>query len=464
MNNFQLDLGSDKDRWERLLDEIEAGNVIPVIGPDLLVNPHYIKNADESLFAENIHQQLISYIASQTGVTSTPRTFSQLVFDENYKRHVRDKDKIYNLIYQIITNIDLIKEINGEPSDLLMDLLSTKKFPFVITTSFTPIVENAMKSIWGEVRVLTFNNDPQGSAWETGGDIRTPKDLSHPTVYYMFGNACSKRKDARFVVTDSDMMTFCSSWIRGNGVPRTLTEALKNKYLLILGNNYSDWLFRFIWSALRATTNDMKSDVIVNNNAEETFKQFLERLEIFFQESPEEVISRIKNEMLHRNNAPALSRSMYETDVFISYSHTDSNIAQKLYKRLRENGVNVWFDDYNIPRGEGWESKIQEGINHTRLFVPILSRNVEQEAIIPHEYRTEWHWASKVASKIGGRKFIIPFAEKGFDFYNNLTKLPMEFVEKNATWYTTDSNLDEITQVLLDAIADVKALESKMFN
>ncbi len=464
MDNFQLDLGSDKDRWERLLNEIEAGNVVPVIGPDLLVNPHYVKNTNETPFAENIHQQLISYIASQTGVTSFPRTFSQLVFDENYKRHVRDKDKIYNLIYQVLTNIDLIKEINGEPSDLLMDLLGTKKFPFVITTSFTPIVENAMKSIWGEVRVLTFNNDPQGSAWETGGDIRTPKDLNYPSVYYMFGNACSKRKDARFVVTDSDMMTFCGSWIRGTGVPRTLTEALKNKYLLILGNNYSDWLFRFIWSALRTNTIDMKSDVIVNNNAEETFKQFLERLEIFFQESPEEVITRIKNEMQQRNSESTQSRSLYETDVFISYSHSDRSIAQKLYDRLRENGISVWFDDYSIPRGEGWEAKIQDGINHSRLFVPILSRNVEQESIVPHEYRTEWNIAAKLSLKIGGKKFIMPFAENGFDFYNNLTKLPGEFVEKNATWYTANSDLDEITQVLLDAIEDVKALENKMFN
>ena len=208
----------------------------------------------------------------------------------------------------------------------------------------------------------------------------------------------------------------------------------------------------------------MKSDVIVNNNAEETFKQFLERLEIFFQESPEEVITRIKNEMQQRNSESTQSRSLYETDVFISYSHSDRSIAQKLYDRLRENGISVWFDDYSIPRGEGWEAKIQDGINHSRLFVPILSRNVEQESIVPHEYRTEWNIAAKLSLKIGGKKFIMPFAENGFDFYNNLTKLPGEFVEKNATWYTANSDLDEITQVLLDAIEDVKALENKMFN
>lgn len=35
-------------------------------------------------------------------------------------------------------------------------------FPFVITTSFTPIVEQAMRNVWeSELRFLKFNNNPQ---------------------------------------------------------------------------------------------------------------------------------------------------------------------------------------------------------------------------------------------------------------------------------------------------------------
>ena len=133
-NGFKLDFGSDKDRWEQFLDEIDEGDVIPVIGPDLLVNPKIIKLEDNSERKENLHQQLISYIASQTNVQSCPRTFSQLVYDESYKKMVRDERKIYNLIHQILSNIDQIDDIDSKPSQLLMDLLSTKKFPFVITT------------------------------------------------------------------------------------------------------------------------------------------------------------------------------------------------------------------------------------------------------------------------------------------------------------------------------------------
>ena len=267
-NGFVLNFGSDDNaRWQRLLDEIDNGNVIPVIGPDMLVAP---KMSDDGK-TENLHQQLISYIAAQTGVKTHPRTFSQLVFDDNYRHIVRNKDdQIYNLIFQILSNVNQIDEINSQPSQLLTDLLGTRKFPFVITTSFAPVVEKVMEDVWGKVSVLNFNNNPQDSTPERGGDIKTANDMKNPTVYYMFGRYCGNKD--RYVVTDSDMMTFCSSWISGAGVPRNLTETLKKKYLLILGNNYSDWLFRFVWFGLRATTSDMKSDVVVNETVDESFK------------------------------------------------------------------------------------------------------------------------------------------------------------------------------------------------
>lgn len=460
-NSFKLDLGSDKDRWEQLLNEIDEGNVIPVIGPDLLVNPKIIKVGESVERKENLHQQLISYIAAQTNVQSNPRTFSQLVFDENYKKMVRDDRKIYNLIHQILSNVSQIEDIDCKPSQLLMDLLGTKRFPFVITTSFTPVVENAMKEIWGNVNVLNFNNDPQGSSLEKGGDIKSPNDMKEPTVYYMFGKYCNNSKDSRFVVTDSDMMKFCSSWIKGDGVPKNLTESMKRKYLLILGNNYSDWLFRFVWYGLRSTTSEMKSDVVVNESAEDSFKQFLERLETFFQEDPSLVVRRIKEDMEARSMANTLQTS-YDTDVFISYSRSDSVIAKNLFEKLSDDGLKVWFDNNSIKKAADWEASIENGIIKTRLFLPILSKNVEQEAIIPHEYRSEWNIAASLSSKMGGRTFIVPFVETGFDFYNPLTKLPKEFAKRNASWYSDENDLDEITNVIHQEITNLKELEKRM--
>ena len=466
MNNestFEFDFGSDELRWQQLLNEIDNGNVIPVIGPDLLVCPKVTEETVDGktiVRTDNLHQQLINYIAQKTGVNKRPRTFSQLVFDESYKSKVRNNTKqIYLLIYQMLSNAGNIKEIDTKPSQMLTDLLGTKRFPFVITTSFTPVVEEAMRAVWGDVAVLNFNSDPQNSSQEKGGDIRTPADLQKPTVYYMFGKYCNVPE--RFVVTDSDMMKFCSKWIKGDGVPKNLTEALKKKYLLILGNNYSDWLFRFIWYGLRSTTSEMKSDVVVDDRVEESFKEFLERLETFFQEDPSTFISSIKEEMEARSAASRPSEERYDTDVFISYSRSDSILAERLKSSLEAQGLSVWFDKESI-KTENWEQAIERGIRRTRLFLPILTSNVEQEAIVPHEYRSEWTIAASLASKMGGRTFIIPFVEKGFDFYNALTDLPKAFSDINATWFSSRDELEEITQVVMRESAALKKLENQV--
>lgn len=459
-SGFTLQFDSIKEsKWQRLLDEIDNGNVIPVIGPDLLVEP---KLSHDNNKTENLHQQLISYIASQTNVKSAPRTFSQLLYDDNYRRAVRYKnEQIYYLIAQILNNVQFIEEIDTNPSKLLKDLLGTKKFPFVITTSFTPVVENAMREIWGEVKVLNFNNNPRDSVYERGGDIGSMNDLKQPTVYYMFGKYCNNEE--RFVVTDNDIMTFCCSWIKNHGVPKNLAESLKRKFFLILGNSYSDWLFRFVWYGLRSTTRDMKSDVVVNENAEETLKQFLERIEALFQENPREVVAKIKKDVEERMQTRTANK-VYTTDVFLSYSHSDSAFIQKLKDKLAENGITVWFDNDSIGDWESWKEAINVGINNTRLFVPLLTKNIENEIFVPHEYRIEWKIAAGLAQKMGGRKFIAPIVEKGFDFYNPLTKVPQEFAEKNAAWFSTEKDVDYLTNIIINELEVLKEMETKFNN
>ena len=92
---------------------------------------------------------------------------------------------------------------------------------------------------------MKFTNDPSHNS-----DISTRSDISKPTVYYMFGKVCSSEK--KYVVTDYDMLSFCRSWLSSAERPQNLAAELQSKYLLILGNNYSDWLSRFVCFSLKA--------------------------------------------------------------------------------------------------------------------------------------------------------------------------------------------------------------------
>lgn len=442
-------LSEDEERWEELLDEIMAGNVIPVIGPDFQI-------ADE----KNLHTQLIDLFAKKFGVDSSPQTFSQLIYDQDKKflSSVKKTDVIYKLINQV-----LIK-VKKRPSDLLLRLLGTKKFPFVITTSFTSVVENAMNQVWGEgaVNVLQFRNDPGRDLKIGEGDVQSEKQMNEPTVFYMFGKYSEEKN--RYVVTDVDMMEFCKSWLAGLKTPRVLTEAIKSRYLLVLGNNYSDWLFRFICYSLRSSAEGLRSSLMVNDNMDDDnpLIQFLNRLETFIQKDPEFVVKEIEHRILERearNMAGQQKSQAYKTDVFLSYSRNDETIVKKLYELLSKRGLRVWYDRNDIKEADNWRQAIIGGIRSSRIFVPVLTSNIENEIMEIHEYRTEWKEAASISNKIGGRTFIVPIAEKGFDFYNELTDVPPEFSERNATWFDVSTNFDYIADIIEKKVEEIKTLE-----
>lgn len=319
-----------------------------------------------------------------------------------------------------------------------------------------------MREAWGgeQVRVLQYRNDSKRDLTVGIGDISCEAEMLQPTVYYMFGK-CSAEPH-RFVVSDLDMMDFCKSWLAGgNKVPRMLTEVLKKKYLLVLGNNYSDWLFRFVWYSLRNTPDMMRNSMIVNSSLEPTLVNFLEQLQTFIKNDPATIIHEIVDRINKKRKdvAPAWRQ---RSDVFLSYSRSDADVAQRVKKALQANGLTVWFDKDSIPEGSDWKTAIENGIRNSRLFVPLLTHNVETEYLEPHEYRVEWLTAADIADKMGGRKFIWPLAVEGFDFHNEQTKVPQQLKDKNATWFKIPGDFTEFAEAVMSEIDNLKVKEREM--
>lgn len=59
-------------------------------------------------------------------------------------------------------------------------------------------------------------------------------------------------------------------------------------------------------------------------------------------------------------------------DVFISYSHKDSDYAHRLADELRSRQVDVWIDD-RIDYGDQWPRVIQDNLAACRVFIVIMS-------------------------------------------------------------------------------------------
>ena len=85
--------------------------------------------------------------------------------------------------------------------------------------------------------------------------------------------------------------------------------------------------------------------------------------------------------------------------VFISYSRENQELAYRLVNDLHNAGLACWIDEQRINYGEHkWYTMLAEGINHSYVFVPLVSR----QALLSDWVSKEIFWA------VEEKKSIIP--------------------------------------------------------
>ncbi len=75
-------------------------------------------------------------------------------------------------------------------------------------------------------------------------------------------------------------------------------------------------------------------------------------------------------------------------DVFISYSHDNSEIATKIKKTLEEQGLTVWIDYEQIKPGDLFVSKIEEGLTKSSAMILLVSPSSMDSGWVEEEYTT----------------------------------------------------------------------------
>jgi hypothetical protein len=61
------------------------------------------------------------------------------------------------------------------------------------------------------------------------------------------------------------------------------------------------------------------------------------------------------------------------TQIFISYSHSDTEFTDVLTKNLEQTGYDVWLDHTDIKTGAHWDDEIVRGLNSSEIFLVVLS-------------------------------------------------------------------------------------------
>ena len=70
--------------------------------------------------------------------------------------------------------------------------------------------------------------------------------------------------------------------------------------------------------------------------------------------------------------------------IFISYSHKDSEYANRLADSLEAKGLDVWIDE-RIDYGETWPRKIRENLDACSAFVVIMTGQAEESRWVQNE-------------------------------------------------------------------------------
>lgn len=445
---------ADDSKWDLLVYQIMNGDIIPVIGEDIVLNGN--RTVRQILINSMCRTDNISFDDNQDCPDNNPlrhHSYSHLIHHPHY---TKDKEHIYGRIKSLLEKY----ERQFKASDLLRKILSIKQFPFIITVSTDPVAENAMRKIWKErnreVKTLVFNNDPKEI--DKRGDITQESDIHNPTIYYMFGKADTNLPH-RFVVTDEDMLSFCQSWLTEGSRPKILSRIIGSKSLLFFGCSYPDWLVRFIWFSMRR--NLEKSGMLVGEQIEPSLENFMKRVHIETEKDPLHVIEQIEKRIAKIEEELKNTRfnnPMERTDVFISYSRDNEKEARLLYDSLTKAGLDVWYDRNNLAGGDTWPIKIKDAIESTKFFIALIANSMKNQINESHVYRKEWNIAIEHSKGMGSRRgFIIPVTLEGVDIYVDRKELdlPDELHGHNALTIKSPEDYDSIACEVLKRINEL---------
>ncbi len=92
-----------------------------------------------------------------------------------------------------------------------------------------------------------------------------------------------------------------------------------------------------------------------------------------------------------------------EWDVFISYASEDkSALVKPLANALKEIGVKVWFDEFELKLGDSLSRSIDQGLVHSGFGIVVLSKSFFAKQWTDYELR------SLLSRVTGGERILLP--------------------------------------------------------
>ena len=225
---------ADTDLWEDTLLAIEEGQVVPMVGRDLLVVD--TENGSQ-MFHHLVAQKLAAALGISTASLSADFGTNEVICA--YERFHGDSTEFNSRVVRIVKDL---KVPIPEPLRLLAEI---PKFSLFVSTTFDTLLEEAIAQVRNRrPAVVAF---PPASSLTDFDEALLEKNGS--LVFQILGRVSAS---APFAVTEGQVLEQMHDFMSGPRRPDKLIARLKESHLLILGVGFPDWLARFLVRFARA--------------------------------------------------------------------------------------------------------------------------------------------------------------------------------------------------------------------
>lgn len=434
--------------WNILLDAIDKERVVPIIGDEF----YFIK--DESTGQEiSVKSYLIRELSKKFGVTDENADFATIadtieVVNFNNRRNAGIITDLYFEIDSIMRATRIRCRSN------IQDFLSIGRFPLILTTSYVAGLEPALTVTFGDLNVSVYDKTNRN-------DLDERLASNNPTLYYLFGKV--SRINRSYMVTEDDFLDYLHSWHNIETRPKIISKYLNGKFLLLLGCDYPNWLFRFFWHSIKnfsltPSTIGMQGVVTRSTNNEDSeLVRFLSRMQTgifensntFIDEFLERWESRQVTDDGEGDGEGSGNIDNDDIDIFISYADEDREKAIDIATKLTKLGAKVWFDKTALVSSDHYDSIIEEKISKAKRFMPVIS----QTTMVPARryYRKEWTLAINEEAFRYGMPYFAPVVID--DSNINSDQIPKPFREA----HTLNANTEDFETQLKKLIRSIRS-------
>lgn len=400
---------SRKFNTKKFIKDVLSDKYALVIGNEIILDTKIEPSGD-------VHEYLLRKVNENSNVQY-----------EDYSEIALYMDERINPVRQLVESGEVEYDADSVAPELV-ELLATRLFTTVLTTTTDGYLEAVMRRIWGkELRVVNiYDKESVDDMQNALKSCRKGQRYTQPTLIYVFGKM-EEDWSMDYFRTDADAILLIEKWMRmdvesNNG----MLEYIKSKRLLALGCKFENWYFRFFWYVLTGALEgnrkfDGSGEVAFElNDTEQTEKKllrFLDRTNICVLGKTASFIKDITAMLTKEDDNSPFRQQLLESrrrgGVFISYCSKDALTACQLFYQLCEKKYDVWLDSARLYGGDNYEREIADAISSAKVVITLLSPNVADDLSngdTDHYYNKEWRMATQFNDKI-----IIPVAVNGYD-------------------------------------------------